>query len=534
MDSDASASQSTRGKTQKELRSGKKVTLLVDTPTLEPPEKKKRSWESWSFEEKNCFFDAIKVHRRDFEQIKKFMFSRLGKNGTQKNKDQIRHMYYRTLGTIQKSLTDSQLVYPTVLRDKLDQEFYAMTAYAELRKKMQKDPPRKLLESKLEELLKTQQTVVKSRGKSAKVKIPTPAERPEKLATSLEKRILEPLAELRLSPEDCYTQRCIQAAAASPRLVINIPIRTKISEVKKLLAERWDTIEERITLGFYKNTEKMQSVHIEKIEEDSKSQTQTVYFSYSEGVTDPQIPNYQETEIVLLLLTSKSLHLTYRFLKDRPFVEPVSLLVKCASLFAEALTTDASSLPVHSTEADEAALRSLIFPHSVGGPSNSEVSGARRKRSVSNSSGRGKPKKSMAVNSIVIEQHLQLLNGLNGTGKSSRSPAYNNEVPEVPIHFIREEMPPVSCDQNSNSSISNILHSVLNEHSNERSSNAQRSTRASSVSNAATPSLSSGSTDDGLATNEIDSHVGLMMSENSVGFARATNFYDILENDIPS
>lgn len=101
-------------------------------------------------------------------------------------------------------------------------------------------------------------------GKSAKVKIPTPAERPEKLATSLEKRILEPLVELRLSPEDCYTQRCIQAAAASPRLVINIPIRTKISEVKKLLAERWDTIEERITLGFYKNMEKMQSVHIEK------------------------------------------------------------------------------------------------------------------------------------------------------------------------------------------------------------------------------------------------------------------------------
>ena len=113
---------------------------------------------------RNCFFDAIKVHRRDFEQIKKFMNSRLGKNGTQKNKDQIRHMYYRTLGTIQKSLTDSQLVYPTVLRDKLDQEFYAMTAYAELRKKMQKDPPRKLLESKLEELLKTQQTVVKTKG----------------------------------------------------------------------------------------------------------------------------------------------------------------------------------------------------------------------------------------------------------------------------------------------------------------------------------------------------------------------------------
>ena len=91
-------------------------------------------------------------------------------------------------------------------------------------------------------------------------------------------------------------------------------------------------------------------------------------------------------------------------------------------------------------------------------------------------------------------------------------------------------MPPVSCDQNSNSSISNILHSVLNEHSIN-----QRSTRANSVhsSETVTPSQSS-SNDDGLAATEIDSHVGLMMSENSVGFARATNFYDILENDIPS
>ena len=91
-------------------------------------------------------------------------------------------------------------------------------------------------------------------------------------------------------------------------------------------------------------------------------------------------------------------------------------------------------------------------------------------------------------------------------------------------------MPPVSCDQNSNSSISNILHSVLNEHSIN-----QRSTRANSVhsSETVTPSQSS-SNDDGLAATEIASHVGLMMSENSVGFARATNFYDILENDIPS
>ena len=98
-------------------------------------------------------------------------------------------------------------------------------------------------------------------GKIAKVKIPTPAEKP---ITTLEKRVLEPLVELRLSPEDCYTQRCVQAAAATPRIVINIPIRAKISEVKKLLSEKWATEEERITLGFYERAEKMQTVIIER------------------------------------------------------------------------------------------------------------------------------------------------------------------------------------------------------------------------------------------------------------------------------
>jgi hypothetical protein len=77
-----------------------------------------------------------------------------------------------------------------------------------------------------------------------------------------------------------------------------------------------------------------------------------------------------------------------------------------------ALTTDASDLPVQSTKTDEEVLYNLIFPHSNGEPSTSEVSGARRKRSVSNSSGRGRnPKKSMAVSSTVIEQHLQVTYG---------------------------------------------------------------------------------------------------------------------------
>ena len=48
MDSDACASQGTRQKTQKSLRSGKKVAPKLDDDV----QKKKRSWESWSFEDK--------------------------------------------------------------------------------------------------------------------------------------------------------------------------------------------------------------------------------------------------------------------------------------------------------------------------------------------------------------------------------------------------------------------------------------------------------------------------------------------------
>ena len=51
MDSDAAASQGTRQKTSKSLRSGKKVAPKLDAV----PEKKKRSWESWSFEDKYVF-----------------------------------------------------------------------------------------------------------------------------------------------------------------------------------------------------------------------------------------------------------------------------------------------------------------------------------------------------------------------------------------------------------------------------------------------------------------------------------------------
>ena len=48
----------------------------------EEPEKKreKRTWESWSVEDKNNFFDGLKQYGRDFGKIKTFMSVKAGKD----------------------------------------------------------------------------------------------------------------------------------------------------------------------------------------------------------------------------------------------------------------------------------------------------------------------------------------------------------------------------------------------------------------------------------------------------------------------
>ena len=58
------------------------LKMLVKTLCREEPEKKreKRTWESWSVEDKNNFFDGLKQYGRDFGKIKCFMSVKAGKD----------------------------------------------------------------------------------------------------------------------------------------------------------------------------------------------------------------------------------------------------------------------------------------------------------------------------------------------------------------------------------------------------------------------------------------------------------------------
>ena len=55
-------------------------------------------------------------------------------------------------------------MYPEGVTEKGTQELYAMMAYGEIRRRMKTEPNKKVLEAKLEELLKTQQTLIKHKG----------------------------------------------------------------------------------------------------------------------------------------------------------------------------------------------------------------------------------------------------------------------------------------------------------------------------------------------------------------------------------
>lgn len=72
----------------------------------------KRSCELWSLEDKNTFFKALNEYGKDFDALQNLFQSHGKKQGLPenviKNKEQIRHFYYRTWLKISKHLTFSE------------------------------------------------------------------------------------------------------------------------------------------------------------------------------------------------------------------------------------------------------------------------------------------------------------------------------------------------------------------------------------------------------------------------------------------
>lgn len=72
----------------------------------------KRSCELWSMEDKNTFFKALNEYGKDFDALQSYFLCQGKKKGLPdvmiKNKEQIRHFYYRTWLKISKHLKFSE------------------------------------------------------------------------------------------------------------------------------------------------------------------------------------------------------------------------------------------------------------------------------------------------------------------------------------------------------------------------------------------------------------------------------------------
>ncbi|XP_065313278.1 uncharacterized protein LOC135922753 isoform X2 [Gordionus sp. m RMFG-2023] len=95
--------------------------------------KQRKTWEQWSAEETNLFFEALSIHGKNFDLIWKYIGTKLGKNMT-RNKEQIRHFYYRTWAKMSQYIKYKNEAQKNSAK-KNHIELYCLLSYGEIRKK---------------------------------------------------------------------------------------------------------------------------------------------------------------------------------------------------------------------------------------------------------------------------------------------------------------------------------------------------------------------------------------------------------------
>lgn len=365
--------------------------------------------------------------------------------------------------------------------------------------------------------------------------LPDSAKSPDSLVSHLDTKI-----SVLLSPSDCYSLRCVQSVGACPHLNVKIPVQTSFLELKEMLAEKWNSSVSRIDLRMQLKSDSGgphgassraddASDSPDKIRIDDlqkfKNGRLTVHYSRMTLEHLPPASNIDNTSILsIFLLTDQpeNVRLCYRFIRDRPVCEPVSLLAKCASIFTEVIyDVDKSKMESDTTsDVDEMLRNSILASQSLERdrrPKSSRPKGpAKRATPVPQTVTPKQAKETISVSAEAVEMHLQQLNGLNRPNRGNRnadgrSPAYTAEH-LTPDHSARQlksyspnqahqaELELIEPHNDSNGSISHILRSVLN------SDHLFPSTMET----------------------EMENQLAHLLNENSIDYERMTNFSDLL------
>uniref|UniRef100_A0A8C7ZNL6 Protein cramped-like n=1 Tax=Oryzias sinensis TaxID=183150 RepID=A0A8C7ZNL6_9TELE len=232
----------------------------------------RRQWESWSAEDKNSFFEGLYEHGKDFEAIQNNIAMKYKKRGKPanmvKNKEQVRHFYYRTWHKISKHI-DFANAYNRVLK-KSSQELYGLICYAELRKKVGGLMDDKNV-AKLNELIQQGATTVRSKGRNLRIKAPM-CRALKKLCDpdgvsdeEDQKPVRLPLkVAVELQPRSNYSWARVQTLAHNPRLRMVVELHRKVSSLIEYLKQKWhpfSSLKQTLQLNSLKEREALEGSH---------------------------------------------------------------------------------------------------------------------------------------------------------------------------------------------------------------------------------------------------------------------------------
>lgn len=256
----------------------------------------RRQWESWSAEDKNSFFEGLYEHGKDFEAIQNNIAMKYKKRGKPanmvKNKEQVRHFYYRTWHKISKHI-DFASVYSRALK-KSSQELYGLICYAELRKKVGGLMDDKNV-AKLNELIQQGATTVRSKGRNLRIKAPM-CRALKKLCDpdgvsdeEDQKPVRLPLrVAVELQPRSNHSWARVQSLAHNPRLRMVVELHRKVSSLIEYLKQKWAYHDQRILKSLMEREalETGQSTAVSP----SKSQQEELFLFPAESSTLTTLP----------------------------------------------------------------------------------------------------------------------------------------------------------------------------------------------------------------------------------------------------
>lgn len=210
----------------------------------------KRQWESWGKAEKDTFFEALHEYGKDFDKICNFIAAKHKRRGDPpaliKNKDQVRHFYYRSLNKINKYLP-AEYQRGSDTQQKMIIELKGLICYGELRKKIcgWNDKHGK----KLEELLNHGTISIRSKGRNFKIKAPVcrALKRLQSVGQGKEDGDAQPLTMpnklvLELMPHDHLAWAAVQQLSKNPRLRTSVPAKKPLSGMLHFLMKKWQIL----------------------------------------------------------------------------------------------------------------------------------------------------------------------------------------------------------------------------------------------------------------------------------------------------